>query len=98
MLRGAASPNFPKVLKENMHEFNPDMVVLVKTRVSGAVANRVISNIGMPKSHRVQARGFSSGIWVLWKECVEVMVFVNNGQFVYLKFKFPAFSDWVLLQ
>lgn len=51
----------------------------------------------MPNSHRVETKGFFGRIWILWKECVEVMVEVNNAQFVHLKAKFLDFEDWVLL-
>lgn len=78
-VQGAVSLNFPKVMKEYMHEFNPNMMVLVETRVSGAATNQVIFNIGMLKSHRVVAKGFSGWIWVLWMEYVKVVVLVNNG-------------------
>lgn len=96
-VQGAASSTFPKVMKEYTCDFNPDMLILVETRVSDALANRAISKIGMPKSHRVEAWGFFGRIWVLWKECVEVIVLISSDQFVHLKVKFSVFSDWFLL-
>lgn len=95
-VQGAVSRSFPRVMREYMCDLNPNMVVLIETRVSGAIVNRVISNLGMPKSHKVEAREFSGGIWVLWKESVEVQVLVNSRKFVHLKVKFLALTDWVL--
>lgn len=65
--------------------------------MSGIHANSDIKRISMPNSHRVKAKGFSSGIWILWKGYAEVVVEVNNAQFVHLKAKFPNFYDWVFL-
>lgn len=44
--QGAASVNFHKVLKEYFREFNPNLVVLVETKVSSIQGNRVIQSIG----------------------------------------------------
>lgn len=80
-------------MKEYLREYSLDMVVIVETRVSGTIVNSVISALGMSKSHRVKARGFSGGFWILWKDDVKVQVLVNSGQYVHLKVKFRAFTD-----
>lgn len=82
-------------MKEYLREFDPDVVVLVETRVSGFRANRVVQSIGFSFSHRVEARGFSGGIWILWKANVDMVVMSNESQFVHLKVKFPDLSDWI---
>lgn len=61
-VQGAANPNFHKLMKEYLHDFDPDLEVLVETKLSGVQANRVVKSIGMPKSHKVEAKGFSCGI------------------------------------
>lgn len=71
-------------------------MVLVETRIGGLVADKVIKKIGLPFSHRVEARGFSGGIWVLWKGNVDVVVEYNNFQFVHMRVKFSGMQDWVL--
>lgn len=73
-----------------MRDFDPDVVVLIETRVSGITAENAIKKIGFLKAKR-----FSGGIWVLWKDFVHVAIEMNNFQFLQLKVKFPYFQDWV---
>lgn len=93
--QGAGNVNFHKVLKEYIREFEPAVVVLVETRVSGVTAECVIKKVGMPFSHRVEACGFSGGIWVLWKSGVDLRVEANNFQFVHMKLKLSDLDDWM---
>lgn len=96
--QGAGYPNFHRIMKEYIREFNPSVVVLQETRtssISSHVAERVIKNIGWKFSHRVKACGFSGGIWVLWKEAVCVNIEENHFQFVNVKVKFPLVDEWV---
>ncbi|PPD84828.1 hypothetical protein GOBAR_DD18234 [Gossypium barbadense] len=44
--QGTGHPNFHRFLKEYLREFDPRVVVLVETRVSGVKADKVIKNIG----------------------------------------------------
>lgn len=91
--QGATNLNFHRILKEYLRD--PDLVILMETRVSVAQADDIIRRIGMPNSHKIKAKSFSDGIWELRKDCVEVVVEVNRFQFVHLKVKFPNFSDCV---
>lgn len=95
-LQGVGNPKFHRVLKEYLRDFDFEVVVLVETRVSGPVADKVIRSVGIPNSHRVEARGFSGGIWVLWKCNIDVVVEINNFQFIHMKDKFSGLWDWVL--
>lgn len=45
---------------------NPDIVILTKTRVSGDCGNSIINGLGFQRYLKVDAIGFSGGIWVLW--------------------------------
>lgn len=49
---------------KNSH--NPDLDILTKKRLSGDRANSVISNLGYEGFFKVDAMGFSGGIWILW--------------------------------
>ncbi|TYI87927.1 hypothetical protein E1A91_D04G170700v1 [Gossypium mustelinum] len=86
--QGAGYPKFHKFLKEYLRDFYPNVVLLVETRVSGFKAKCVIKKIGLPNSHKVEASGFFGRVWILWKDIVNVIVEVNNFQFVHLKVKF----------
>lgn len=72
--QGAANPRFHRVIKEYLRDFDPKMVILVETKVSGIQAGSVNKRIRLTNSHRVEAKGFSGGIWMLWKSYVEVAV------------------------
>lgn len=93
----ATNPKFHRVMKEYLRGFDPNLVILVETRVNGFQANSVVRSIEMLNSHIVEAKGFSDGIWIMWKSCVEVRVEVNNTKFVHLKVKFSDFTDWIFL-
>lgn len=51
-----------ELLKEFLRDFDPEVVVLVETRISGLRADNVIKGIVLSNSHRVEAHGFSSYI------------------------------------
>ncbi|KAH1106200.1 hypothetical protein J1N35_009968 [Gossypium stocksii] len=76
--QSAGHPNFHKFLNEYLREFDLGIVVLVETRISGVKADKVIKNIGMANSHRVEACGFSRGIWILWKDTVTILKSRSN--------------------
>ena len=38
---------------------------------------------GFDNSHRVEAVGFSGGIWLLWQNVIEVEVLINHWQFIH---------------
>lgn len=58
------------------------MVCLLETRVGGRKANEVIAKLGFHSSHRVEAKGFSGGIWIAKKNTVKVNVIQIHPQFV----------------
>lgn len=60
--RGASNPTFMRNLK--------DLLAVHKPTIFAAVADRVCQQIGWGSWHRVEATGFSGGIWIFWKEDV----------------------------
>lgn len=83
--QGAASPGFHRTLQSLLQGYKPDILVLVEPRIVGVQADKAIRRIGYPFSHRVEARGFSGGIWLLWKDKVNVEVLVNHRQFIHVR-------------
>lgn len=81
--QGAAANKFHTVLRSFIQGYKPDVVVLVEPRISGLHADKVVKKIGLPRSHRVEANGFSGGIWLLWSDRVEVKILVNPRQFIH---------------
>ena len=66
--QGASKIRLPATFKSIYVSNKVDLFVLVEPRVSGCRADRIIKKLGFPRSHRIEATGFSGGIWVLWKD------------------------------
>ncbi|MBA0551780.1 hypothetical protein Golob_022646, partial [Gossypium lobatum] len=66
--RGCTNVKFPRIFQKFNMEYKPDIVSLLKPRVSGAKADNIIAKLGFQHSHRVEAIGFFGGIWLGWKD------------------------------
>ncbi|WCJ20690.1 hypothetical protein M5689_002908 [Euphorbia peplus] len=90
-VQGATNGRFLRTLKMFIQSHKPSMLVLVETKISGAMADTSICKIGFNFSHRVEARGFFGGIWVLWNQHVDIVVISTSWQFIHmLPFFFTA--------
>ncbi|XP_060216925.1 uncharacterized protein LOC132644349 [Lycium barbarum] len=66
-----------------------------ESRNSGAQADKDIKIICFSRSFRVQAQGFSGGIWVLWRDCLDIEVLSFTFQYVNLKISVLGLSDFI---
>ncbi|CAL1357018.1 unnamed protein product [Linum trigynum] len=64
--QGAGHDKFIAYLHSFFVPTRPDIVIIVEPRISGRVAQQVISRMGFDGLLMVDAVGFSGGIWVLW--------------------------------
>ncbi|XP_031110533.1 uncharacterized protein LOC116014727 [Ipomoea triloba] len=80
--QGAASKEFRRALLLLMNKVKADVVGLMESRISGNVADKVCKSFGFDNWVRVEAVGFSGGIWVLWKNNVNVEIIATNPQFI----------------
>lgn len=87
----AASTTFRRSFKTIVKNYNLSLVVLMEPRISGNKADDFIKKSGFENSHRVEAIGFSGGIWLLWQSVIEVEVLLNHKQFIH--FKISRHSD-----
>lgn len=55
----------------------------METRINGKRVDDVIRKTNFDYSYKVEARGFSDGIWLLWKEILMVDVMVVSNQFIH---------------
>ncbi|GMJ03289.1 hypothetical protein HRI_003998100 [Hibiscus trionum] len=55
----------------------------MEPRISGSKADDFIRRSGFTSSFRVEATGFSGGIWVLWKDNVQVDIIAVSDQFIH---------------
>ncbi|KAK8612913.1 hypothetical protein V6N13_104238 [Hibiscus sabdariffa] len=63
----------------------PDVFGLVEPCISGTKANSVIASIGFPYSYRIEATGYSRGLWLYWYNSVTIDVLVNHFQFLHFR-------------
>lgn len=95
--RGASNPTFMRNLRDLIAIHKPTILALLETRVSGPVADRVCQQIGWGSWYRVEAAGFSGGIWIFWKEeVVDVKVIHGQSQFVHLSIRTKDGDTWFL--
>ncbi|XP_021757131.1 uncharacterized protein LOC110722174 [Chenopodium quinoa] len=62
-VQGAGNRNFLSILKDLIRENKPNVFVLVETHMGGAQAEKIASMVGYSGHSRVDAVGFSGGIW-----------------------------------
>ncbi|KAG8494050.1 hypothetical protein CXB51_011564 [Gossypium anomalum] len=94
---GNASSKFIRVFHEYNREHKPDLISLMETRVSGIKADSIIVKLSFQYSHRVEAVGFSGGIWIGWKESICVEILKNHSQFVLVRISGTFFSKPLLV-
>lgn len=66
-VQGAGSPAFLTMIKELIMVNKPTILVLVETHISGDKAQKICDKIGFSSHVRVDAQGFSGGIWMFWR-------------------------------
>ncbi|KAK9716041.1 hypothetical protein RND81_06G207300 [Saponaria officinalis] len=71
------------MLKELIRVNKPQVLALVETHISGETAQRVCDRINYGGKTRVDAEGFSGGIWLFWRsEEVSVTPIIHNSQHI----------------
>ncbi|XP_016722174.1 uncharacterized protein [Gossypium hirsutum] len=70
---------------------------LLKPRVCGRKTDEVIDKLGFQYSHRVEAVEFSGGIWISWKNTVNLEVIRNHPQFILVRICSSVSSQYVFI-
>ncbi|GMI63330.1 hypothetical protein HRI_000002300 [Hibiscus trionum] len=89
-VQGCADRKFIQATKQFLRDNRPVIVVFVEPRISGHRAESVIAALGFPHSHRVEAAGFSGGIWVAWYDLVSVSIVITHFQFIHFRITHKA--------
>ena len=63
-----ASRKFRSVVKSLIEIHKPDMLELLEPRISGIKVELLICFLKFSHSYRVEALGYSGGIWCLWND------------------------------
>ncbi|KAI9126211.1 hypothetical protein K1719_002632 [Acacia pycnantha] len=56
-------------------------------------ADKVIRKLGFQHSHRIEATGFSSGIWILWSSNVSINFLENHVQFIHMEVNWASYNS-----
>ncbi|KAL8150228.1 hypothetical protein V2J09_020036 [Rumex salicifolius] len=86
--QGAGSKGFARACCYLLNRNNADIVALLEPHVSGKNADDVCKRLGYNQNARVEAVGFSGGIWLLWNEentCIQVLRL--NRNFIHARVK-----------
>ncbi|KAK8611922.1 hypothetical protein V6N13_131960 [Hibiscus sabdariffa] len=84
-MQGCADLKFLNALRQYLRDNKPDVVGLVEPRISGYKADLIISSLGFPHSHRIEAVGFSGGLWLCWFNTVSIDILINHFQFLHFR-------------
>lgn len=63
--QGASSTSFVQTLLNHIKDTKPNIITLLKPRISGVRADYLCGRIGYDGIIRMEAEGFSGGIWLL---------------------------------
>ncbi|KAH1056067.1 hypothetical protein J1N35_034132 [Gossypium stocksii] len=72
---GCASGKFLRAFREYNNQHKPNIISLLEPHISGTKVDLIIAKLGWDKSHRVEAIGLSGGIWIGWKNLINLKVF-----------------------
>lgn len=82
---GPAKKGFGRILQAFIKQFTTLVLVILKPRITGDKADKIIIKSGYDFSHRVKSNGFSGGIWILWRNVIEVRILANHRQFIHMQ-------------
>lgn len=66
-LQGAGTRFFPRLIHDLRNKYNGQVLIIIEPRISGQIADKVVSKLGFCNSFRSEDVGFSRGIWLLWE-------------------------------
>ncbi|KAL4379850.1 hypothetical protein GQ457_02G019350 [Hibiscus cannabinus] len=73
---------FRRYFRTVFREHRPLVVALFEPRISGRRADIIIAKLGFQNSFRVEAHGFSGGIWLIWDDSIDLEVTHISNQFI----------------
>ena len=94
-VQGAGSREFLSVLKEIIRINKPVVLALVETHMGGDRALKIAQVLGYNGHTRVDAQGFSGGIWVYWRsELVTIDPIIQHQQYITMEVTKVGATPW----
>ncbi|KAK8671513.1 hypothetical protein V6N13_038107 [Hibiscus sabdariffa] len=90
--QGCGHPKFLHVTRQYLKDYKPTFLGLVEPCISGNRADQVMTALGYPNSYRIGASRFSNGLWLCWKESVQVEVLLQHFQFLHCRVVYMNFG------
>lgn len=94
-VQGAGSDGFRRAFMLLRHQYNPNIVVLCEPRISGSAADAFIKKSGFEHSFRVEAQGFSGGIWIMWDRGLDIQILSYSKQFIHAEISLSGEKVWM---
>ncbi|KAI8009782.1 hypothetical protein LOK49_LG06G01157 [Camellia lanceoleosa] len=95
--RGAGNARFRRNLRELVRLHQPDMMVLMETKVEISSMGMFFNNLGYTALTHVDPIGRSGGIWLLWSPSqLNVRVQNASSQIITATISRQDYPDWVL--
>lgn len=91
-VNGAPSKEFIRTAKEIIMTHEPSFFRHPRNKVSGVKADKICNKIGFDQWLRVEALGFSGGIWIFWNNCTQIQAL---KQFIHLQIKHGHYRSWL---
>lgn len=91
----AVKLGFVRLLKSYIQIHQVKIMAVIEIRISGKLEYKVSQHIGFERSHRVEAQGFSDGIYILQRECISMEVLRNDWQYVIVEIPFKTQQNFV---
>ncbi|KAK8628349.1 hypothetical protein V6N13_064058 [Hibiscus sabdariffa] len=95
--QGCGSNKFIRFAHQYIRDHHPDIFVFIETHISGDLATRAINALGFSNFFRVEAPGFSGGIWICWFDNVHDDVLLCLFQFILCRITIPCSSTYCLV-
>ena len=92
----ASLKRFFRTLKDVVNTHKLILIDLLETKCSGEHADKIWNSLGFDYWCRVEAIGLSGGIWLLWKECIDLTILKTHPQFIHVKISSKCCRTWFL--
>ncbi|KAL8153415.1 hypothetical protein V2J09_011175 [Rumex salicifolius] len=80
---GAGKTGFGKKINYLIRRNHINTLVLFEPKISGTLAENVCKGFSLKNSFRIEARGFSGGIWLLWDDDFDLFEVISvNDNFI----------------